>query len=165
MRLYSRDYRKITPEEKAKYDKTKTTEATGLPFGAINHYYDYTEAVKHYLSDFPNNHIFLDDVIKSCNIHLINGEFRLLVHKEIFNEQDFLRFINHNPHPNYIIGVILNAGRFCFVHHDTYIFPEFRLGDDYRADYLLIEKGGLILIMQVCECFRFKETNWRKSFG
>ena len=68
MRLYNRDYRSITQEEKAKYEEIKATEITGVPLGTINHYCDYPEAVKHYLSYFPNNHIFLGDVKKSCDI-------------------------------------------------------------------------------------------------
>ena len=70
MRLYNRDYRSITQEEKAKYEEIKATEITGVPLGTINHYCDYPEAVKHYLSYFPNNHIFLGDVKKSCDIPL-----------------------------------------------------------------------------------------------
>ena len=142
MRLYNRDYRSITQEEKAKYEEIKATEITGVPLGTINHYCDYPEAVKHYLSYFPNNHIFLGDVKKSCDIHLINEDFRALVHNISTTEQDILRFINHEPQAYYIIGSIFNAGGFRFGHHDSYIFPEFRLGNDYRADYLLIGKSS-----------------------
>ena len=162
MRLYNRDYRSITQEEKAKYEEIKATEITGVPLGTINHYCDYPEAVKHYLSYFPNNHIFLGDVKKSCDIHLINEDFRALVHNISTTEQDILRFINHEPQAYYIIGSIFNAGGFRFGHHDSYIFPEFRLGNDYRADYLLIGKssGGYEFIF-----VEFEKSNGRVTLS
>lgn len=142
MRLYNRDYRSITQEEKVKYEEIKVTETMGTPFETFNYYCDYPEAIKHYLSYFPNNHIFLGDVKKSCKIHLINEEFLALVHDTSTTEQDILRFINHDYQAYYIIGSIFNAGGFRFGHHDAYIFPEFRLGNDYRVDYLLIGKSS-----------------------
>ena len=52
-----------------------------------------------------------------------------------------LRFINHKP-AFYIPASILYAGGFAFGHHDLYLFPEFKLGDKYRADYVLIGSGS-----------------------
>ena len=152
----SRDYRHITLTEKETYERILAQEETGRKFGKINHYNDFPEAVKHYLSLFPNNHIYLNDMKAKCDLHSINGAFYSLIHCPETNEQDVLRFINHEPQAFHIIGSIFIAcgfhvGRddpismvdgFNVGHHGAYLFPEFCLGEDYRADYLLIGKGS-----------------------
>ena len=138
----SRDYRHITSTEREAYERILDQEETGQKYGEINHYNEYPEAVKHYLSLFPNNHIYLRDMKSKRDLHAINEAFSLLVHDSETNEQDVLRFINHEPQAYHIIGSIFEAGGFHIGHHGTYLFPEFRLGEDYRADYLLIGKGS-----------------------
>ena len=142
MRIYDRDYRKVTTEEKLQYEKIKAAEVEGMPVGKKNLYRDYPEAIKHYLSLFPNNHIFLSDVKVSCDMQTINERFENLIHDTRSTERDVTRFINHDPKAYYIICSILSTGGFVFGHHDTYIFPEFQLGKDYRVDYLLIGGGS-----------------------
>ena len=157
MRLDSlRDYKYITSNEKELYAYILTQERTGRKFGKINHYNDYPEAVKHYLSLFPNNHIYLHDMKAKRDLHIVNEAFNSLIHSVGTNEQDVLRFINHTPQAYHIIGSIFNACGFriggddsIFIseglnvgHHGAYLFPEFALGEDYRADYLLIGKGS-----------------------
>lgn len=142
MHIYQRDYNQLTVDEKTKYEEIKIKETKDTQLGMINLYCEYPAAVKHYLSLFPNNHIFLNDVKKSCDIHSINMQFSSLVHSETTNERDIIRFINHSAKAYYIICSIFNAGGYNFGHHDAYVFPEYRLGDDYRADYLLIGKNS-----------------------
>ena len=143
-----RNYKKITPEEYQRYEAVKSMETiNGRRFGKINHYNQYPEAVKHYLSLFPNNHICLHDMKIKSDLHLINEEFYSLIHNAETKEQDILRFINHDPQAYHIVGSIFNAISFRFTkqgfgHHEAYLFPEFWLGDDYRADYLLAGKGS-----------------------
>lgn len=143
MRLNStRDYKYITATERKIYESILETEDIGQKYGRINHYNQYPEAVKHYLSLFPNNHMCLYDMKENVDLHKINEAFYSTVHNPETNEQDILRFINHVPKAYHIIGSVFIAGGFRVGHHDTYLFPEFRLGDDYRADYLLIGKGS-----------------------
>lgn len=138
------DYRQLTADEQKAYSSELLKGQARKKFGKVNRYGQYSEAIKHYLSYFPNNHICLSDIKKNQDIHSINMEFYSLVHSPQTTEQDILRFINHIPQAYYIIASVFVAGGFKFGHHDTYLFPEFRLGNDYRADYLLIGKrsGG-----------------------
>ena len=54
--------------------------------------------------------------------------------------RDILNFINHKP-AQYIIGSLLTCKNFG--HHDTYIFPEFSIGNGkYYADYLIVGKNS-----------------------
>lgn len=138
----SRDYRYITTAEKEEYERILAQDDDGRKFGKINRYNDYSEAVKHYLSLFPNNHIYLNDMKAKRDLHAINEAFLTLVHNSQSNEQDILRFINHDPQAYHIIGSIFEAGGFRVGHHGAYLFPEFCLGDDYRADYLLVGTGS-----------------------
>lgn len=138
----NRDYRWISVEERKRYDEILKQERIGNSNLKRNLYNDYPEAVKHYLSLFPNNHICLADIKKRMDIHSINEEFLSLVHDQSTNERDILRFINHEKEAFFIVGSIFNAGCFRFGHHEAYVFPEFKLGKDYRPDYLLIGKGS-----------------------
>ena len=107
----------------------------------------------------PLRFIELDFLV---NLIADDEDFRALVHNISTTEQDILRFINHEPQAYYIIGSIFNAGGFRFGHHDSYIFPEFRLGNDYRADYLLIGKssGGYEFIF-----VEFEKSNGRVTLS
>lgn len=140
----TRDYRNITKSERQIYEEILAKGNTERKFGRINHYNQYPEAVKNFLSLFPNNHICLYDLKRKNDLHSINLEFQKLIHDEATTEQDILRFINHNPKAFHIIGSIFSAGGFTFGHHSAFLFPEFRLGNEYRADYLLIgsSSGG-----------------------
>ena len=142
MHLYQRNYKKISKEEQNKYEEILLKEQTGRRFGKINHYSEYPEAAKHYLSLFPNNHIVLSDVKNTMDLREINNQFLGLIQKEDTNEQSILRFINHSPQAYHIICSILSYCGFRIGHHDTYLFPEFWLGDKYRADYLILGKGS-----------------------
>lgn len=139
---YTRNYRNITEEERQIYESVCATEESGALFGKINHYNQYPTAVKHYLSLFPNNHIYLYDMKIQRDLHSLNEQFYSLIHNSTTTEREILRFINHNPKAYHIIGSIFSAGGFRFGHHEAYLFPEFRLGQDYIADYLLIGKSS-----------------------
>lgn len=141
MKLYARNYKLITDVEWQEYQRILEIEKTQAKFGKIGHYNEYPEAIKHYLSFFPNNHINLYEM-KKKDIHSINLQFQELIHSADVNEQDILRFINHEPQAYHIIASIFKAGGFTFGHHDAYLFPEFELGKDFRADYLLVGKGS-----------------------
>lgn len=138
----NRNFKYITKEERQEYEAICATEHTGALFGKINHYNDYPEAVKHYLSLFPNNHIYLQDMKNKRDLHAINEAFSLLIHNPETNEHDVLKFINHEPQAYHIIGSIFTAAGFRVGHHGAFLFPEFRLGNEYRTDYLLIGKGS-----------------------
>ena len=140
MRLYTRGYRHVSVKEVKEHESILAREKTGLKFGRKNLYREYSEAMRHHLSLFPNNHVDLFDWSQRDDYDSLIDEFENLVHKEGVLEQEILKYINQTP-AHHIIGSLLNAAGFTFGHHDVYIFPELGLGG-YRADYLLIGSGS-----------------------
>ena len=141
MNLYKRDYIKVPPslQETAEFNKIKEAEKIkGMEFGRINLRRNYPEAIRHFESLFPNNHIELFDFQKENLMENTTQQFLDLIHNENSNERDILNFINHTP-AYYIIAGIFKY--FNFGHHDSYVFPEFKIGN-YIADYLLIGKSS-----------------------
>lgn len=142
MKLYQRDYsEKPTESEMKEYERIREEEKLGgRRFGRKNLHFKYPEAVRHYKSLFPNNHIELIDWKKSGKMNELTKEFERIVHDQNSSERDILKFINHTP-AQYIIGSLLTYKDFG--HHVTYIFPEFSIGNGtYYADYLIVGKNS-----------------------
>lgn len=55
------------------------------------------------------------------------------------NEQQLLAFINNNE---YYILVASLFKFYNFGHHEAFMFKEFQIGTDFRADYVLVRKGS-----------------------
>ena len=143
MKLYKRDYIKNPPtaQEMKLYEevlRTEKEEAGNRFVGRVNHRRLYPEAVRHWDSLFPNNHVELFDFQRLNNMEYLNQSFVDLIHNPNTNERDVLRFINHQPAYHIIAGVFKF---YNFGHHDAYVFPEYALGK-YIADYLLIGKNS-----------------------
>jgi len=141
MEIYQRDYCKRPTEiEINEYKQVLEEETEGMTICRKNLYYKYPEAVRHHNSLFPNNHIELFDWKRSEKMNELTDEFSQIVHNQNSKEIDILAFINHKP-AHYIIGSLLTYKNFG--HHETYIFPEFSIGDGkYYADYLIIGKNS-----------------------
>ncbi len=141
MKLYQRDYCKEPTEfEMEEYERILAEEKEGSLIGRKNLYYKYPEAVRHYNSLFPNNHIELLDWKMSGKMIELTEKFAKIVHNQNSKERDILNFINHTP-AQYIIGSLLTYKNFG--HHETYIFPEFSIGNGtYYADYLIVGKNS-----------------------
>lgn len=144
MKIYTdKDFcKEPTQEVLDEYKRVKEREKIGvsLKCARSNLYREYPEAVRHYQSLFPNNHIELFDWKNSGKMDDLINEFEALVHNEDTIEQNILHFINHRP-AHFIIGSLLSYKDFG--HHEAYIFPEFRIANGkYRADYLVIGKNS-----------------------
>ncbi|MED9811610.1 MAG: DUF4263 domain-containing protein [Longibaculum muris] len=141
MKLYQRDYCKgPTKFEMEEYERIREEEKIGMGLCRRNLYPQYPEAIRHYNSLFPNNHIELFDWKASGKMSELTKAFEQLVHDNTSRERDILNFINHTPAP-YIIGSLLIYKDFG--HHDTFIFPEFSIGaGTYFADYLIVGKNS-----------------------
>ena len=138
-KLYSRDYTILFPEEiekKIEYVQRHTNPDL-LSIKPMEY---YPLAVRHNLSLFPNNHIELLGMKEAGNIAGLNEAFLRLISDDNCLERDVLNFINHTP--AYHIVASMLKDRFPFGHHELYLFKEMWLGDDYRADYVLIGKGS-----------------------
>lgn len=144
MVLYDRNYMlEPTPEEMQQYEAVRKQEAptNGRKHGKINLYSQHPEAVRHYQSLFPNNHMDLIDTKNNQNFETLNQGFLDLLNTPTVHEQLILNYIKDNK-AFYIPMSILNAGGFMIGNHESYLFPEFSLGQSYRADYLLVGKNS-----------------------
>lgn len=144
MVLYDRNYLlKPMPEEIQQYEEIRAQEIAqnGRKHGRINLYSQYPEAVRHYQSLFPNNHMDLIDTKNNPDFETLNQGFLDLLNVPTVHEQLILNYIKDNK-AFYIPMAILNAGGFMIGNHESYLFPEFSLGQSYRADYLLVGKNS-----------------------
>lgn len=143
MGIYKRDYSKLTDEEKKKWKETKAMEIVEKGSGFTvkrNLFRKYPKAVRHYLSLFPNNYLDIEELQNKERLSLLVSEFGKLINDVQTTERDILNFINKES-SYFIIGSILKDN-YNFGHHDAFIFPEFKLGVSYKADYLLIGKNS-----------------------
>lgn len=143
MKLYDTDYNTISPDDNEIWEQLKEKEIVydnnGKPTMIRKSLRNqYPQAVRHYISLFPNN--FLDAVelrTNEASMTVVATEFSKLILDSETTERDILNFITSNK-AYFIIGSKLND--FRFGHHALYLFPEFQLGTEYKADYLLV--GG-----------------------
>lgn len=140
MKLYKTDY-SVKPQIESS-QHTESSQVTKRRFGSI---FNEPIELRHYNSLFPNNHILLMQYKKDNHItdetNELTEKFYSLIHDDKTKERDILNFINKTP-AYHIIMSILNAGIYMFGNHGTYLFPEFPLGNTYRADYLIIGKSS-----------------------
>ncbi len=156
MKLYERDFLDgLTTEEKAEYDTLLSQECGGgtRKFGRINRYPKYPVAARHYYSLFPNNHLDIWEIKGDASFKQLNDDFSALITDPSCTERKILNFINFS-HAFHIIGSLtrcsfrfdpyLPSDPFPKIghHNGVYLFPEFPLGSDYKADYLLVGKGS-----------------------
>lgn len=150
IKLFARDYHKITEEEKKMEDKIRDTHTTQL--GDIKIYNskmfrEFPRAVRHHNSLFPNNYLDIEELKDEVKLKELNRKFLDIIEDEKSIESNILRFIKENR-AYHIIGSIFEG--YNFGHHDAYLFREFQLGNSYQADYLLVGKSSdgyhLILI-------------------
>lgn len=145
MKIYDRDYCELTKEEEEEYNKIKEKEIIkkigkrGLAFKK-NLFHEYPKAARHYEHLFPNYYL---DILELKDIETLNRkseDFNKLLSTEECKEQDILKFIKEKE-AYFIIASILKRN-YHFGHHEAYIMPEFQLGTNYRADYLLIGRSS-----------------------
>lgn len=140
MKLFDRNYCVLTKKEKHDWDILKEKEivyVNGEPSLMRKSYFlKYPKAVRHYLSLFPNNYL---DIVDLKEVDILTEKisaFNILLSKKTITERKILNFIK-KCNSYFIIGSILK-NYYHFGHHDTFIFPEFMLGNSHKVDYLLI---------------------------
>lgn len=143
MKLYDRDYNILTEEEKRDYYNILGMEKINADgkrrrYGKRIMFREYPKAARHYEKLFPNNYLDIVELKDIEKLRLLNEEFCTVLNSEC-NEREILNFIRKNK-AYFIIGSIFKG--YTFGHHDAYIFPEFQLGTEYKADYLLIGKNS-----------------------
>lgn len=170
MNISNRDYNKLTDEETQEWIRIKKMESSGklpnkLPVSATS-ILVYPKAVRHYLSLFPNNYLDVGELQEKDKIKSLINKFSLLINKESTNEREILNFIK-DEQAYFIIGSILKKGGYDFGHHETYCFPEFKLGTSYIVDFLIVGKksGGHQFIFVELENVNGRITNKNGEFG
>lgn len=143
MWLFGRDYKALTEEERNEWDKVLKREeynedGSKLLIGKRNLFREYPKAARHYKQLFPNNYLDIVDLQEKEKLQILNEGFETLL-DSICNEQAILKYIKDSK-AYYIIGSIFS--QYNFGHHEAYIFPEFQLSTNYRADYLLVGKSS-----------------------
>lgn len=145
MKLYKNcDYKNISEEDLLEYERIRESKCIfpgdkGIRSrGRKNQFPNYPKSVRHYNSLFPNNYLDILELKKEDEIHLMIEAFEELLNSSP-NEQKILSFINENE--NYLIIASIFK-HYNFGHHGAYLFKEFPLNTQYRADYLLVGKGS-----------------------
>ena len=139
---------------------------------------DLPEAVRHYYSLFPNHHIDIFQWDESAYLDQLNDTFHSLITDSNTGERQILHFINHTPAFHIIVSLIFTRRAFLnsFFNfgighqprfHEIYLFPEFPLGTDMRADYLLVfnTSGGYEFIFVELESPNGNITKQDGSLG
>lgn len=142
MRLYERDYSVITEEEQEQEISITNEHTTYLGKTKVYNsgmYRKFPKAVRHFHSLFPNNFLDVVDLSNNEELHRKNDDYKAIIEDKDCIETDILRYIKDSK-SYHIIGSILKMYRFG--HHDAYLFPEFQLGNSYKADYLLVGKAS-----------------------
>jgi hypothetical protein len=139
MNLYKRDYTKITPEEQEEFslfDKSITVEGLGeLP---IKRACIPPKALRYYETLFPNNYLDVFELQElKAELDCRLEQFKNLLDFEDIKESDILQFVKNTDGKSYFIIASL-LRRYDFGHHGVFLFPEFQIGNTYRADFLII---------------------------
>jgi hypothetical protein len=139
MNLYKKDYTNPTDEEKEEFSLFVKSNTIGkLGELAFKRACIPPKALRYYQTLFPNNYL---DVFELQELRAEFDSqlecFKGLLDSENVKESDVLKFINSKDNNSYfIIGSLLR--RYNFGHHGAFLFPEFQLGNTYRADFLII---------------------------
>ena len=144
MRLYSRDYRELLDEEFEEWMRLRKEEIVSEENGVTIRtpkFHEYPKAARHYLSLFPNNYLDPVDLkTKQDSFTKLIYLFDKKLSEEGINERGIYQFIKNNE-AYFIIASILRE-YYNFGHHNAFIFPEFKLGNSFEVDYLLVGQNS-----------------------
>lgn len=142
MGLFGRDYRFLTQKERNEWDKILEKEKIIKEGKELRFrrplFRKYPKAVRYYKQLFHNNYLDIAELQDIEKLQSFNEGFKTLLDSNC-NEQAILKYIKDNK-SYYIIGSIFS--QYNFGHHAAYIFPEFKLSTNYRADYLLVGRSS-----------------------
>lgn len=137
--LYDRDYTKLTNEEIAEKEKIDSQNKGKQKFGMKNPYFEYSKAMRHNMSLFPNNFMDLPILQDADELGGQCDAFEELLNNKSITELDVKRYIQNNGFYHIPASIFAN---YHFAHHEAVLFKEFPLGTRYRADYLLAGRAS-----------------------
>lgn len=144
MHLQERDYTKFVSEEEKialeleeKIERRRGIKST-REFPRFSHPdASVREFIWHKTSMFPNNYLHLSEY-KKLDFDEEADEFHQVIYSAQ-NEQQIQQYIKLNR-KWFIPGSIFLD--YNFGHHDAYLFPEQKLGNEYATDYMLLGKNS-----------------------
>ena len=143
--LYKRDYLLgLIEAEKQEYEEVtgrKFGEKRVSGFGRVNNFLAYPKATRMCKPLFPNNYLDVAELRDVERLAAANEEFFSLLIDEACTERNILNFIKDKKY-YHIIGSIIWGLSINIGNHGAYLFPEFQLGNSYKADYLLVGKSS-----------------------
>jgi antiviral defense system Shedu protein SduA len=143
MKLYKRDYSKLTRREELEWTRLKKLEIvrrSGRFTLARSRFHQYPKAARHFEHLFPNNYLDPIELKKTRGLNAKLTRFRKLLASPQVSERGILTMIRQER-AHFIVGSILKDN-FDFGHHEAYLFPEFPLGTSHKADYLLVGRNS-----------------------
>lgn len=148
MKLYKRDYTKLTDQEIAEWEEIKKKEVSShnrVLNPKSNQFTKYPRAVRHYESLFPNNYIDPVQLKEENELKSLVAGFESLLEDKEKRERDVLNYINNHENRNifFMIASLVKYD-YDFGHHELFVFPEFSLGTNHKVDYLVVgrKSGG-----------------------
>lgn len=133
--LYKRDYSLLTTDEIKEKEKLELDNKKENSMFSTSLYYDYSKAVRHNMSLFPNN--FMDNVDLQDKQDELKAQcegFQKLLDGKI-SELDIKHYIQNNEYYHIPASIFKY---YNFGHHAAYVFKEFCLGTHFKADYVLV---------------------------
>ena len=163
-KLYDRDYFVVTPEElqqKAQIDAQRTPDRR---YGHAVNVREYPKAIRHYESLFPNNFMDFVELQDREKLEQLAASFLEKLDVESITELDIKRMIKESQGYHIPASLLVD---YNFGHHDTFLFPEFKLGTNFTADYLIVgnRSGGHQFLFVECESIYGRITVADGNFG
>lgn len=141
MKLYDRDYTKLSEEEYGELLRCREQEAiTSYMLSEMLNIPRYSKAVRHHTMLFPNNYLDAEELKEEERLNWELEQFKLLLNSDNVTERKILNHIREKR-SYFIVGALLWE-YLDFGHHEAYLFPEFQLGNSFQADYLLVGKNS-----------------------
>ena len=165
--LYKRDYTLLTDEERRGWDRAEEMIRPKKVLSALEvaTYCDMMPPAGWYhMQLFPNNYLCPAELKDRERLRgAEEGLLRILDDPDA-GEREILNFVRDNEY-YFLVGSLFR--RFCFGHHEAFLFREFPLGTEHVADYLLVGKnsGGYEFVFVEFESPRGAITTRTGDFG
>lgn len=141
-----KDYFKLSKAELAEYEKYKFENRTHDENGNLIMPKSWSgdeldpNFIYKFDSLFPNHNINYLDILEDEDWFIkVYSYFEKLLNQTTISERDILNFIKINKGSFLISSVLQHTN---FGHHERFIFPEFKLGDHFQVDFLIIGKAS-----------------------
>lgn len=144
MWLQERDYTVILTDEERKAYEEECSYERKKGFKTVRNFPRFSHPdknirkfISHKRSLFPNNFLYFNEY-KDLGFEKEADKFKTIIYSAE-NELEIQQYIKGNK-KWFIPGSIFVD--YNFGHHDAYLFPEQKLGNEYMADYMLLGKNS-----------------------